>query len=41
MSYNVEPKNEGQIVFGWVNGVLQEERNNHQAKDEERKDGSD
>ena len=40
MSYNVEPKDEVQIAFGWVKGILQEERNNHQAKDEERKAGS-
>lgn len=39
MSYNVEPKDGVGIVFGWVNEILQQERNGHQAK-EERKDGS-
>ena len=39
MSYNVEPKDGVEIVFGWVNEILQQERNDHQAK-EERKDDS-
>lgn len=40
MNYNVEPKDEVQIVFRQDNGILQEERNDHREKDEERKDGS-